>query len=900
MTRRGSIWGFLIAVLLLFIWATWFSRLYVDLLWFQSVNLPSVFWISLRSQWAVTLVAGLLFGFLTYLNLWFTRPALEELSQEIVPPEIHEWATARRLRFLLLLVALVVALISGLALGQEWLTVLRHLKGVPFGGEPDPVFGQDVGFYIFHLPFYELLYSSFVTLIFFNFLLAAGAYLVGGYIHFFSGRFQIHPRARAHLGFLVGLYFLLKAVGYWLSAYRLLFSTRGVAFGASYTDLHAMLPALRILSVVALLAALAAFYNLVRPGLRLLGGAVAALAVLSVALGNVWPYLLQEFVVKPNEIVRETPYIARNIAFTRRAFALDRIQQQFFPAELNLTAADVTLDNPTIQNVRLWDWEITDKIYQQLQGLRSYYRFDQMDVDRYVIGGELRQVLIAAREIDYNLLPGQTWVNLHLKYTHGYGVAASPAARVDRDGFPVFWVKDVPPVSEVPELTITRPEIYYGEQTNTYAIVNTAEDEFDYPKGESNAYTRYEGTGGVPVGSLFHRLVFALREQNYNILFSSSILPESRALIYRNVVERAQRIAPFLVYEKNPYIVVDQGRLFWILDAYTVSDSFPYSAPYDGINYIRNSVKVTVDAYNGDIRFYVAEDEPIIETYRRIFPDLFQPLSAMPESLRAHIRYPEYLFTLQGDAYARYHMTDPQVFYNSEDMWQVAREVSGTGGSQPVAPYYAILELPGADRPEFILLRPYTPLRRTNMVAWLGARSDGDHYGHMIAFLFPKEKTVLGPQQVESNINSTPEISQSLTLWNQQGSQVTRGNLLVIPIKDSILYVEPLYLQGADSPLPRLQRVIVAYASRVAMAPTLEEALALIFGGEGTLPPQEGLDQQANMLALVQRAQQLYTEAEEALRAGDFALYGAKIKELGVVLNRLQELAGSAPPPGQP
>ncbi|MDI3269669.1 MAG: UPF0182 family protein [Bacillota bacterium] len=898
MTRRVSIWGFIVAVLLLFILATGFSRIYVDLMWFKSLNFVSVFWITLQTRWVVGAVGGLLFGLLTWINLLVTRPALQELSQEIIPPEIHEWVTPRRVRFLLAAVAAVVALLAGLALGQEWLTVLRHLKGVPFGGDPDPVFQLDVGFYIFHLPFYQLVYSSLATLILFNVLLAGGAYLIGGYIHFFSGRLQVHPRARGHLSFLIGLYFLLKAGGYWLSAYQLLFSQRGVAFGASYTDIHAMLPALRILSVVALLVAAVAFFNMVRPRLRLLGGAVVALAVLSVGLGNAWPYVLQEFVVKPNEIVRETPYIARNIAFTRRAFALDRIQQQFFPAELNLTAADVSQQNPTIQNVRLWDWDITDKIYQQLQGLRSYYRFDQMNIDRYRIGGELRQVLIAAREIDYSLLPGQTWVNLHLKYTHGYGVAASPAARVDSDGFPVFWVKDVPPISEVPELTIVRPEIYYGEQTNTYAIVNTAEEEFDYPKGESNAYTRYEGEGGVPVGSLFHRLIFALREQNYNILFSSSILPDSRALIYRNVRERVQRIAHYLVYEKSPYIVVDQGRLFWILDAYTVSDAFPYAAPYDGINYIRNSVKVTVDAYNGDVHFYVAEEEPIIDTYKKIFPDLFEPLSAMPDTLRAHIRYPEYLFTLQGDAYARYHMTDPQVFYNSEDMWQVAREVAGAG-SQPVAPYYAILELPGAQQPEFILLRPYTPLRRTNMVAWIGARSDGAHYGHMISFLFPKDKTVLGPQQVESNINSTPEISQSLTLWNQQGSQVTRGNLLVIPIKDSILYVEPLYLQGADSPLPRLQRVIVAYASRVAMAPTLEEALALIFGGEGALPPEESSDQAANMMALVNRAQELYTQAEEALMAGDFALYGTKIKELGIVLNRLQEMAVS-PSPANP
>lgn len=901
MRRRRLVWTFVIVVAVVFFLGNRFARTYVDLLWFGQLGYASVFWTSLLSRWLLALAGGLVYGVVTFVNLWVARGSLGQIPPEVVPPEYQAWFRQRRLGFLLALAAALVAFVAGLSIGSEWLTVLRFLHATPFGGEPDPVFGRDVGFFVFTRPFELLVYRALTTLFFLDAVIVAAVYFVGGFLNVFAGRLQLHPRARAHLAALVAAFFLLKAWGYVLSAYGLDLSSRGVAFGASYTDVHAMLPALRVLTFAALAVAALALANVFRPLVRPLAYGVGALVALSLALGSLWPWALQEFVVKPNEIVRETPYIKRNIDFTRRAYRLDAIETRDFPADETLTAQDVSVDNPTIANVRLWDWQVLGQAYQQLQGLRSYYSFDEMDIDRYTVDGELRQVLLAAREIDYTKLPVQTWINLHIKYTHGYGAAVSPAARVGPDGFPDYYAKDVPPVASDPTFQITRPEIYFGEQTDPYALVKTREQEFDYPKGETNSYTTYQGKGGIPVGPILNRVAFALAVQNYNVLFSGAITADSRALIYRNIRDRVTRLAPYLSYDQDPYLVIDKGRLLWIQDAYTTTGDFPYSEPTNvtgpvppGTNYIRNSVKIVIDAYDGDVTFYVADPEdPLIRTYAKIFPKLYRPLSELPPELVAHLRYPEYLFDVQGMAYAKYHMTDPQVFYNSEDQWQPALELLGPE-PQPVQAYYAILELPGESQPEFVLLRPYTPLRRTNMVAWLGARSDPGHYGQLIAFLFPKDKNVLGPQQIESTINSTPAIAQQLTLWNQQGSQVLRGNLLVIPIKTSLLYVEPLYLQGTNSPLPRLQRVIVAYDNEVAMQPTLEEALAQIFGegvgvpppggagGGGTAPPSG-----ETVPDLVAQAEALYDEALDALRNGDFATYGQRIEELGALLDRI-------------
>lgn len=902
MRRRRLVWTFVAVVAVLFLLGNRLGSVYIDWLWFKSLGYTSVFWATFRAQWLVALAGGILFGAVTFFNLWLARGGLANLPLELVPEEWRRWFWRRRVSVILAAAAALVAFVAGLSVGSQWLTVLRFLHAQPYGGAPDPLFHRDAGFYVFRLPFWLLVYHSLSSLFFFNAVLAGGLYFVGGFVQYFAGRVQLHPRARAHLAGLVAAFFLLKAWGYALAADQLVYSTRGATFGAGYTDVHAVLPALRVLTAISLVVAGIAAVNAFRPALRAMAYGVLALGAASVLLGTAWPALLQEFVVRPNEIARETPYIRYDITFTRRAYGLDAIRQSPFPAVEDLTAEDVSMRNPTIANIRLWDWRVLGQAYQQLQGLRSYYEFDEMDVDRYTIDGQLKQVLLAAREINYDRLPGQTWINRHIKYTHGYGVAASPAADVAADGFPRFWVQDVPPEAQVPELRVERPEIYYGELTKDYVIVGTRETEFDYPKGETNAYTRYRGTGGVPIGPILNRLAFSLDVQSYNVLFSTALTKDSRALIYRDIASRVERIAPYLLYDKDPYIVISNGRLVWIQDAYTVTRAFPYAEPAaDGFNYIRNSVKVTVDAYNGDVRFYVADpSDPLIRAYAAMFPGLFRPLSDMPADLRAHLRYPEYLFDVQGQMYAKYHMTDPQVFYNREDLWQVAKEIVGQA-AQDVEPYYAILELPGESRPEFILLRPYTPRDRTNMVAWLGARSDPDHYGQLIAFLFPKDKNVLGPQQVESTISSTPEISQSLTLWNQQGSQASRGNLLVIPIRDSLLYVEPLYLQGSNSPLPRLQRVIVAYDNQVAMAPTLEQALASIFG-EGVAPSQPGPEGppagpapgQSRVQELAARAAQLYQEAQDALRAGDFATYGQRIQALGEVLHELQAVAGGA------
>lgn len=900
---------------------------YIDWLWFTSLGDTSVFWTTLAGNWGIALAGGLLAAVLTFLNLWPARSALTTVRPLVVlvSEETPVWRP-KPLR-IFAIAALLAGWLGATAAGTQWLVVLRAWNAVPFGGEVDPLFGKDMGFYIFQLPLFELIYQFVMALLVVNFLAAAAVYTLGGLASYAPGRLQVHPRAISHLSALVAGFFGLKAWGYALNAYQLVYSPRGVAFGASYADVHANLPALRVLLVLAIAAAVLALVSVFRRVLVQLVSGMVLMAIASVLLGVAWPTVVQNFVVKPSEIQKETPYIRYNIASTRRAYDLNSIKTQVYPAHHELTAADVTADNPTIANTRLWDWRVLGQTYQQLQGLRSYYQFDEMDVDRYNIGGQMRQVMIAAREINYTKLPQQTWINQHIKYTHGYGVTVSPAARVGPDGFPEFWVKDVPPMASVPELKVDRPEIYYGEQTGPYAIVNTREEEFDYPKGETNAYARYSGKGGIPVGLALPRLAFAVDNQDYNVLFTGAITGESRALIYRNIKDRVQRIAPYLLYDPDPYIVIDQGRLVWIQDAYTASGRFPFAEPVNpgGINYLRNSVKVTIDAYNGDVHFYIADpNDPILKAYAAIYPGLFRPLSELPESLVPHLRFPEYLFQVKGQMYAKYHMTDPQVFYNSEDLWQVAAE----GGTQRnvTAPYYAILQLAGMDRPEYLLLQTFTPFKRTNMVAWLGARADPEHTGEMIAYLFPKEKTVLGPQQVESNVNSTPAISQSINLWNQQGSQVSRGPLFVIPLKDSLLYIQSLFLQGSASPLPRMQRVIVAYGDQVNMAATLEEALAGIFGGgappggatpgtgtgttpgttpgtapgtapgttPGTTPGTAPGPVASTVPALTARANQLYQEAQTALRSGDFAGYGRAIGELGEVLQRLQQLAGPA------
>lgn len=893
----------------LFVAASWASTYYIDWLWFRNLGYLEVFWRTLASRWAVGLAGGAFLGSILFLNVWIATRDLHLLPPNVVPFPYQRWLRPRGLTVLLVGGSAVFGAMAGVAVSQEWLSFLLFRNRTAFG-VADPLFGHDVSYYVFVLPVFLLLQQTLSAALLLAILAAGGIYALTDRIHLDVRWINVHPRALTHLSVLLGSFLLLKGAGYWLGAYRLLFSPRGAAFGASYTDIYAQLPALKAMTALAVLVALLAFATPRLRNYRVLLGGLGALLAVSFVLGTVVPSLVQNFVVRPNEIAKETPFIKLNIQNTRSAYNLDRIREQPFPVAEGLTRADLDAAGGTIGNIRLWDWRVLQSAYKQLQGIRPYYSFNDVDVDRYDVGGQLRQTVLSAREISYRDLPGKTWINQHLKYTHGYGAVASPASEVTAEGQPPLWVKDIPPVPAAPvaaPLRIDRPEIYFGEQTAAYAIVNTLEKEFNYPQGDQNAYTTYSGRGGIPIGGILPRVAFALRTGDYNVLFSRALTRESRALIFRSVPERVQRIAPFLLYDRDPYLVVSGGRLYWIQDAYTVTGAYPYSEPTllgnVRVNYIRNAVKVVVDAYHGDVTFYVADAaDPLIRTFQRVFPRLFRPLQAMDPGLRAHLRYPEDLFRVQAEQYRKYHMQDPVVFYNKEDMWGWPQEKVGNE-VRLVDPYYVIMELPGAGRPEFLLMMPYTPNGRQNMIAWLAARTDAEHYGDLLVYKFPKQKVVYGPEQVEALIDQNDAIAEKLNLWNQQGSEVQRGNLLVIPVRESLLYVEPIYLQSANTKLPELRRVVVAYGNRVVMADTLDEALAAVFGpgGGGTgaepagtptapasAPGGTGSGGPGEARALAREANRLFLEAQDALRRGDWAGYGERIRRLGEVLSRLE------------
>jgi uncharacterized membrane protein (UPF0182 family) len=621
--------------------------------------------------------------------------------------------------------------------------------------------------------------------------------------------------------------------------------------------------------------------------------------------GSIYPTLLQRLAVLPNELTREREYIAHTIHFTRAAFGLDKVVEANFDIAEGAVPLDLQANASTIKNIRLWDYRPLLRTYGQLQEIRLYYAFNDVDVDRYRLGDDYRQVTLVGREIAQEELPqtAQTWVNRHLVYTHGSGVVLSPVNEVLEEGLPDLWVRDIPPKSSYPELTVTRPEIYYGELTDEYVIVRTKEQELDYPSGDQNVYTTYEGTGGVVLDSFLKRLAYAMRLGNSQILLSGSITPESRLLWHRAIDERVQTVAPFLRYDPDPYLVIAGGRLVWLLDAYTTTDLYPYSEPiqtvFGTVNYVRNSVKIAMDAYDGRLSFYLIDpDDPLAATYASMFPDLFRPVEEMDETLVAHWRYPEGMFRIQAAKYQTFHMTDPQVFYNQEDLWSWAEEVV-TGERLRIEPYYVNMRLPGETDTEFVLMLPFTPSTKQNMVAWLFARNDGEDYGKLGVYKFPKQRLVYGPMQVESRIDQDPVISQQLSLWNQRGSQVIRGNLLVIPVDRAILYVEPIYLQAETSQLPELRRVIVAYGNRIAMQETLAAALTQVIGTEGTVEVEPGPDEgptgaqppssgvEGDLADLILQADAHYRAAQDCLQGGDWTCYGREMDTLEQVLEAL-------------
>ena len=878
--------------------------LYTDYLWFQEVRFPSVFTTILGTKAVLALAAGLAFALLVYVNV---RVAARSTPGDVLVELEDPLGLPSRLiieplfRRLLLPGALFLGFLAGSQAVREWETFLRFLNAQPFQVQ-DPLYGRDIGFYVFRLPALGTLYAWAFSALVITFLLVVATHVLHRGIQVTPRGLRVAASARAHLLTLGAILLVVKAGGYYLDTFNLLFSARGIVFGAGYSDIKAHLPALLLLTILSLVCAAVCIWQIGRRGMRPVLLALGVLVGTHVIGLGVYPTLLQRLRVVPNELAAERPYIEQNVKHTRMAYGLDRIQEQEFPAEESLRAEDLQRNDPTIKNIRLWDHRPLLATYAQLQEIRTYYRFMDVDNDRYLVDGQLRQVMLSPRELSYKNLPSRIWINERLTYTHGYGVVLGPVNRITGEGQPDFWIKDIPPVSAGP-IKVSRPEVYYGEVANDYVFVRTRAQELDYPAGDKNVYSTYAGQGGVPIQSFLRKLLFALRFADVKIVLSNDFTGESRVMYYRQIAERVKKAAPFIQFDRDPYLVIGQdGRLVWIIDGYTVSDRFPYSEPVRGLgNYIRNSVKAVVDAYHGSLTFYLSEpDDPVVKAYARAFPGLFQPLSAMPADLRSHVRYPQGLFAIQARMYATYHMRDPQVFYNKEDLWSIPKRPV-EGQERDMEPYYTIMRLPGEKGEEFILLIPFNPSKKDNMIAWLAARSDGAHYGKLIVYNFPKQKLIYGPRQIEARIDQDAFISQQLTLWSQRGSQVIRGSMLAIPIEESLLYVQPLYLAAEKGSLPELKRVIVAFGNQIAMEENLEASLLQIFGGPGkravvaraepTAPSGAAQPREVGLRGLADQAWQQYSRAQDLLRQGNFAGYGEEVKRLEGTLKALRERA---------
>jgi uncharacterized membrane protein (UPF0182 family) len=946
------------------------ATFWTDYLWFDSVGFSSVWTTLIFSRVVLVLIATAVAFGLLFLNLVLADKLSPPQSlvagspDEEIVERFQDWVRSRRLRFRLG-VSGFFGLLIGLGAGAWWEDWLLYQNSEKFG-VLDPVFNHDVGFYVFTVPFYRDLFGWA-----FQFFLIA--FLVVAAIHYLNGGVQIQPRnqrvapgVKVHLSVLLAIIAFVKAGGYWLDRFDLLFSSRGAAFGATYTDVNAQLPALNLLIGISVVAGILLLVNTRIRGWTLPAVAFGLWLVTSVALGGIWPAAVQRFSVQPDEINKELPFVERNIEFTREAYDLTAVEVKDFAASDVLTADDVADNAPTIDNIRLWDPSVLLTTYRQLQELQPFYQFDDVDVDRYVLDGQLTQVMLAARELDTAGIPGGGWVNEHLVYTHGFGTVLSPANTVTSQGQPDFLVKDINQDAGGPEsVNVEQGRIYFGEtvESANYVIVGTKEQEVDFPietsSGEGNgsdllAFTSYEGAGGVEIGSIFRRAAFAMRFADINTLISGQITSDSKVLMVRNLRDRLDKAAPFLAADTDPYLVIDnEGSLIWVQDMYTVTDRYPYSTPADNptstaggvpaagrlsvrsglpsdFNYIRNSVKATVDAFNGTIKFYVFDDtDPIVRAYRGIFPTLFSDADDMPRELLDHLRYPEDLFRVQSDVYTKYHVSDPRVFYNNGAPWEIARDPSTTASeaqrvsfpaeNRPMVPYYLLMELPDETDLSYLLLQPFTAATRPNMVAFLVAKSDADEYGRLISFELPRESFVDGPGQIGARINQEPDISREFSLLSQGGSDVIQGNMLVVPIEESIMYVQPIYVsadpEGTSAAsdiaaLPEVKFVIVVFGDRIVMRETLAESLQAVFGdasapivddgtstddgtGDGTtVPLPEDVTEAVSELLI--QADAAFARADDALRAADLAAYQDEVAEAQRLLDQARNLIESA------
>ena len=895
-------------------------ELLVEYLWMGELGYEGVFWTIRGTQvllfLLVFLVAAAYFGTNFHIllrripPLWASRWAQEGEAPEVGGKPL----TRARLKRVAYVIAGLLSLLFAAGFSGRWDELLRYWYAVSYG-EADPIYGVDLAYHMLELPFIQAMQSGVVGLAFLGLLALVTGYVISGEIGVQNGQFRVQPAPLRHLGVNVIILLLGWTWGFYLDRYEMLQEGGGAAvFGAGYTDVNVMLPALWIMIVATLVLAGLVAYNLYRKNLRLLGFGVIGYVVVLVGGLVLAPSLVTQLTVVPNELDVERPYLEHNIDLTREAYDLDQINESSYPARPTLTPEDIEENEETIENVRLWDPRLLIDTYKQLQQIRTYYEFYNVDVDRYTIDGEYRQVMLSARELTQRLPQGSNnWVNRHLQYTHGYGAVANLVARQGTEGSPEFLVRDLPPVAEDSSLAVDNPAVYYGERVPTYRIVGTRAQELHYPKGDENVYTSYEGEGGVSISSFWRQLLFSYYTGDFNILLTDYLKEGSQVQFWNSVGERVRRIAPFLDFDSDPYFVLSDKRQYWIQDAYTTSNSFPYSEPitnlrgYQGTQYIRNSVKIVVDAYSGDVSLYVANpDDPIIQTYQNIFPGLFKPLSEMPDNLRSHIRYPQDMFEVQIERYKRYHMTRPQVFYNNEDLWTRPRE-QYAGQQRIMDPYYIMTRLPKSDEQQFMLMTPMTPENRDNMIGWIAAKSDAPNYGEVVVYKLPKERLILGPNQIESRIDQDTEISRQLSLWDQRGSNVIRGNLIVVPIEESFLYVEPIFLIAENIKIPQMQRVIVAYGDRVSMQKTLRQSLNVVMGEQVVQTRQQALASMERAAGAAQRAapgqieeleraKELIQEARSALQAGDFAQFGDRFNELEEVLNEVPVPDTSAAP----
>ncbi len=897
----SAILWILFGVIALFIILNMSRGVFTEWLWFSNLGYSSVYSTILGTKIMLFFAAAIVFCLFFGGNLVVASRIASESRQQPVP-----WSP-------ITLGVVILGLIFGLVAQNNWDILLKYFNGQPFGIN-DPVFNKEISFYVFSLPFLNLVRNWLLATLILS-VVGTGIFYVAVYITR-NLKFEFNRSVLAHICVLAIAVLALFVWGYWLGIWDLVFSPGGAVFGATYTDIYARLPAKWILMGVVVVCMCVFIVSIWRRSYKGPLYAVGVWIGLAIIVGLIYPAVMQRFQVQPNELVLETPYIQHNIEYTLHAFNLNEVEEQPFPAEDSPTMEDLEENASTINNIRLWDHRPLKDLYNQIQSIRLYYDFNDVDVDRYTVDGQYRQVMLSARELSAEKLSGQaqTWMNRVLQFTHGYGLALSPVTEISQEGMPTLWVKDIPPAGN---FEIERPQIYYGEKTNDYVIVNTTTQEFDYPMGEENVYGHYEGTGGVVMDTSLKRFLYSWQFSDFNALISSELTPQSRILYKRNIQERVRHIAPFLELDADPYLVILDGKLFWIQDAYTVSDSYPYSEPAgNGWNYVRNSVKAVIDAYNGKVTFYITDpDDALIKTYQAMFPSLFVTEDRIPKEIRAHFRYPVDLFNIQAQVYKTYHMRDARVFYNKEDLWALPREIYA-GQERVMEPYYVIMRLPQEETEEFLLMLPFTPVNKNNTIGWMAARCDGEHYGKLFAYFFPKDTLVYGPSQIENRIQQDTVITEQFALWGRGGSRIIRGNLLMIPLEDSRIYVEPVFLQAEAGGLPELKRVIVAIGEKIVMEPTLAESIASIYGlnepeAEGEEPavvpedqqpsPEpppsiheepEGLPESTDVAALIKEAQLHFDKAQEYLKEGNWTGYGQELSELKEVLDRLAEISG--------